>query len=93
MLCLWRPPPPAAAIGGSQELPAETIGACYGGAPLAAIGTGLVPADASWNSVAEIVAPSPDSRVVYDQLYAIYRSLYPATIEQAHALARLQIGR
>ena len=38
----------------------------------------------------EELRPDPSRRGRYDELYAVYRSLYPATREQAHALARLQ---
>lgn len=78
--------------GRPQEIPVETIGACYGDALLAAIGTGLVPADTTWATVAETVAPNPASRDIYDELYGIYRSLYPATSVQAHALAEVQLA-
>lgn len=78
--------------GKPQEIPVETIGACYGDALLAAIGSGLVPADTTWATVAETVQPDPAGREIYDELYGIYRSLYPATVEQAHALAALQIA-
>lgn len=79
--------------GRPQEIPAETIGACYGDALLAAIGVELVPPETNWATVAETVAPDPASRGVYDELYGVYRSLYPATVEQAHTLARLQMSR
>ena len=78
--------------GRPQEIPAETIGACFGDALLAAIGAGLMPADTSWATVAETVEPNPASRDVYDELYGVYRSLYPATVQQAHALAALQLA-
>ena len=76
--------------GRRQEIPSETIGACYGDALMAAIGCGLVPATTTWNSVAVVVEPDPATRPIYDELYRLYRSLYPATLEQAHALADLQ---
>ena len=49
-------------------------------------------ADARWNAPAETLVP--DDRAVgrYDELYRVYRSLYPATREQAHALALVQEG-
>jgi len=75
-----------------QDIPAETIGAAYGDALLAAIGTGLVPADATWAKVVRSVEPDPEARAVYDDLYDVYRSLYPATREQAHRLAAMQRG-
>lgn len=73
-----------------QVIPAVTIGASYGDAMLAGDGTGLVAVDARWNAPAETIAPDPQARARYDELYRIYRSLYPATREQAHALARVQ---
>jgi xylulokinase len=76
--------------GQPQEIPAETIGACYGDALLAAQGVGLVPAGTTWARVASVVQPSESTRALYEELYSIYRSLYPATKEQAHALARIQ---
>ena len=76
--------------GQPQEIPAETIGACYGDALLAAQGVGLVPAGTNWARVASVVQPTESSRALYEELYSIYRSLYPATKEQAHALARIQ---
>ena len=77
-------------IGRPQEIPAQTIGASYGDALMAAIGAGFVPADSTWSRVENVVEPSEATRAVYDELYAIYRSLYPATMEQAHSLAALQ---
>jgi xylulokinase len=73
-----------------QVIPAVTIGASFGDAMLAGGGSGLVAADARWNAPAETLVP--DDRAVgrYDELYRIYRSLYPATVEQAHAIARVQ---
>jgi xylulokinase len=77
-------------INRPQEIPAETVGACYGDALMAAIGTGAVGPDTSWARVAETVEPADATRQMYDDLYGIFRSLYPATREQAHALARMQ---
>jgi xylulokinase len=76
--------------GKSQEIPAEMIGACYGDALLAAQGLGLVPPGTTWARVAEVIQPSDSTRGLYDEMYSIYRSLYPATVEQAHALAGIQ---
>jgi xylulokinase len=77
-------------VGRPQEVPAETIGASYGDALLAAIGAGLASPGSTWSRVDEVVEPSGVNREVYDELYSIYRSLYPATLEQAHALAAIQ---
>ncbi len=76
--------------GRPQELPHQTIGASYGSALLAAIGTGLVPPATVWAETSRTVEPNPEHREVYDELYAMYRDLYPATQPTVHALARLQ---
>ena len=76
--------------GRTQELPTQTIGASYGDAWLAAISIGLASADQPWNSRAAIIKPNPNVKESYDKLYDIYRTLYPATLQQAHALADLQ---
>lgn len=65
-----------------QDLPAETIGAAYGTAMLAAGDRG------DWVRVDARVEPRPQP--VYDEQYRIFRELYPATRAQAHALAALQ---
>ncbi|MEU0571397.1 FGGY-family carbohydrate kinase [Nonomuraea sp. NPDC005983] len=71
-------------LGRPQVLPAHTVGAAYGDALLAARATGV--AVESWNPPAAQVEPSPDADV-YDDLYALYRDLYPATAGIAHTLA------
>jgi xylulokinase len=76
--------------GRSQELPRQTIGASYGSALLAAIGTELVPSSTVWAETSRTVLPDPGNREVYDELYALYRDLYPTTQETVHALARMQ---
>lgn len=76
--------------GREQVIPAQTIGACYGDALLAAIGTGLVPPETDWASVGRLVTPDPRTTELYDGLYEQYVSLYPATKSQMHHLARLQ---
>jgi xylulokinase len=70
-----------------QVIPAVTIGASFGDAMLAGGGSGLVAADVRWNAPAETLVPDENARGRYDELYRVYRSLYPATVEQAHALA------
>ena len=76
--------------GREQVLPTQTIGASYGSALLAAIGIGLVPAETDWTSSVDKVVPDPRNAAVYDDLYARYRALYSATLEQVHGLAVLQ---
>lgn len=76
--------------GREQEVPAESVGASYGDAFLAAIGTGLARPDDTWNRIVRRVRPRLERRAMYDARYDIYRSLYPATRTQMHALARAQ---
>lgn len=76
--------------GLEQIVPKQTIGASYGDALMAAIGAGLVDPATDWAEVDRTVVPDPAHRGVYDELYAAYTALYPATVEQMHVLARLQ---
>jgi len=80
-------------LGRPQEIPRETIGASYGDALLAAMAAGLVGQSTRWNAPAAIVQPVPTRAPLYDMLYETYRSLYPATRQQMHLLADLQLGR
>jgi xylulokinase len=73
-----------------QQIPAQTIGASYGDALLAAIGTGLLPPETDWAVPGHLLSPNPSNRDVYDSMYEIYRSLYPASLEQVHRLAVIQ---
>ena len=76
--------------GRVQQIPEQTIGASYGDALMAAIGTGLVPADADWTRHGHDVTPNPEVGEIYDRLYADYVGLYPATADIVHRLAELQ---
>ncbi len=76
--------------GRDQLLPKQTIGAAYGDALLAGIGTGLLPADTDWAQIAETVRPDPRTKGLYDSLFQAYCDLYPATREQVHLLANIQ---
>lgn len=76
--------------GRAQQVPAQTIGASYGDALLAAIGSGLVPPETDWAAAGEVVSPDPAHRDLYDQLYCIYGDLYPATRSLVHQLAVVQ---
>lgn len=73
-----------------QDLPEVGIGASYGDAFLAAVATGRAESEDEWNSVSETVEPNSEHRSLYDELYGLYRDLYPATREQVHALADMQ---
>lgn len=75
--------------GRAQAIPALTIGASLGAAFLAASTVG--PADiAVWNPIVETRTPDPQHRPRYDELYSLYRELYPSTATVSHALAALQ---
>jgi xylulokinase len=76
--------------GREQLVPEQTIGASYGDALLAAIGAGLRPADTDWTVVAQSSTPNPRNQRIYDELYASYCELYPATRDIVHRLARMQ---
>jgi xylulokinase len=78
--------------GVPQEIPRETIGACYGDALLAAEGAGLVPSGTTWAVPQRILAPRPEHAALYDELYGLYRDLYVATAPLSHELAALQSG-
>jgi xylulokinase len=74
--------------GVEQQVPEQTIGAAYGDALLAAIGTGLVPPETDWSHTARTVAPSDAARELYDDLYELYGRLYSATADVVHQLGR-----
>lgn len=76
--------------GRPQDLPEQTIGASYGDALLAARAVGLVEPDADWSNISATVEPNEENTGIYDDLYGIYRDLYPATREASHKLADLQ---
>ncbi|MEU5836935.1 FGGY-family carbohydrate kinase [Streptomyces diacarni] len=75
--------------GQSQELRTTSVGASYGGALLAAQLVGDAAID-DWNPVREVVTPQPENAARYDELYELYRALYPATAGTVHALAAHQ---
>lgn len=73
----------------TQVIPAQTIGASYGGALLAA--QSVSPADIrEWNPVHEVREPRSEHRRMYRERYEHYRGLYTQTRDIAHALAREQ---
>jgi xylulokinase len=75
--------------GLTQIVPTQTVGASYGGALLAAKTQWSV-SIRDWNPVRDVVAPDPDTRGLYDDLYGHYRDLYTTTRELNHALATHQ---
>jgi xylulokinase len=55
--------------GATQLIPRETIGACCGGALLAAIGIGPVDPKTDWTVIDYKVEPDLARRARYDELY------------------------
>ncbi|MGI8483310.1 MAG: FGGY-family carbohydrate kinase [Thermomicrobiales bacterium] len=82
--------------GITQFLPERTIGASYGDAFLAGLGTGIIDnsgvLNAQWVRIARQIEPNPAMAEVYDQTYAIYRNLYEHAKDDLHALHRLDLG-
>ena len=78
--------------GRPQLIPAQTIGASYGDALMAAIGAGLVPSETDWTARGKVAEPDPSVRQRYDELYERYTALYPATAPVIHYLAQVQEG-
>jgi xylulokinase len=77
--------------GVPQEIPQHTVGAAYGVARMAARLAGL--SDTSdWNPRDHVVHPDPAADGAYDDLYAAFRELYPATRDVVHALVRRTEG-
>jgi len=76
--------------GVTQLVPEQTIGASYGDALMAAIGTGLVAPETDWTIINGRIAPREDTRRLYDRQYGLYRRLYDDTLDISHELAALQ---
>jgi xylulokinase len=78
--------------GLEQALPAQTIGASYGDAFLAGLATGQLSLSdlmSRWVCITRRFRPDPDRHRLYQDYYRIYRDLYPHTVDDVHALARL----
>src|SRR4029077_16357884 len=65
--------------GRAQDIPAQTVGASYGDALLAAAAVGMVPPDTDWTKIVATVQPRRELADFYDRRYAVYRDLYTAT--------------
>jgi xylulokinase len=76
--------------GQEQQIPAETVGACFGDALLAGVGTNVAVDPDGWNPVTRTVRPNPANVERYDAFYRHYRDLYETTVGTAHFLAREQ---
>jgi xylulokinase len=77
----------------SQEIPEIKIGACYGDAFLAAKGIGLYENGSDvkqWVKIEKILDPDPEAHEQYNELYQIYRDLYPANKDIMHQISAIQ---
>lgn len=76
-----------------QVIPERTIGAAYGDAFLAGLGSGIVPSldalESDWVSIAEILEPRPEMTDAYQPYIDLSRTLYERTKDQMHSLADL----
>ena len=78
-----------------QKLPSITIGACYGDAFLAGLGTNLVhgvEAIHHWLRDVRTIEPNPKTQRLYQQYAPLYRELYAQTSGIMHALGALADG-
>jgi xylulokinase len=75
--------------GRTQLVPEQAIGASYGDALMAAIGAELVAPDTDWARIATEITPDPGNRALYDELYGVWRELYPATRTLVHDLGEI----
>ena len=74
--------------GCPQNLPRQKLGACYGDAFLAAVGSNYfesINEISQWVRMAEEITPSETSKSIYDDGYHRYRELYEST---RHLLGR-----
>jgi xylulokinase len=68
--------------GQPQHLPRQKLGACYGNAFLAAVGSNYfksIDEISRWVRMAEVITPSETSKSIYDEGYRRYRELYNST--------------
>lgn len=73
----------------SFQTSSVTIGASYGDALLAAIGTGAIEGFDSLRNIIKrdrIYTPIPDNNIVYKEYLKLFNSLYPATRQIMHAI-------
>jgi xylulokinase len=75
--------------GRPQLVPEQAIGASYGDALMAAMGVNLVAPETDWAKIEKEITPNPANRLRYDELYGLWRELYPATRDVIHDLGKL----
>jgi xylulokinase len=81
--------------GVRQEVPAITVGACYGDAFLAGCAAGLLKREQidEWVRPGRSIEPDQRLRSTYDALYADYLDLYQDSRRVVHRLANRQAAR
>ncbi|MBT8367023.1 MAG: sugar kinase, partial [Deltaproteobacteria bacterium] len=65
-----------------QHLPRQKLGACYGDAFLAAVGSNYfnsINEICRWVGMQEEITPSETSKAIYDEGYERYREIYNST--------------
>ncbi len=79
--------------GLAQDLPAQGVGAAYGSAYIAGMAAKLfedfTPLQQTWARIERRIQPNLRNKAIYDEMYPLYRSLYPATKRQMKQLSRL----
>ena len=82
-----------ARTGRRQIVPETSIGASYGDAFLAGLAAGIIPdleaLHRDWVRIDRVIEPDPVRGALYDDYFAVYRSLYPQTRDAMHRLADL----
>jgi xylulokinase len=81
--------------GIEQVLPEQTIGAAFGDAFLAALGSGCftqLDDVKAWVKETQVIQPDPVHYQTYQPYYQAYRELYPGIKAHLHRLARLGGG-
>ncbi len=78
--------------GMTQQITEQSVGACYGDAMFAGVGTGLVSEDTDWTTHSGVIEPTPGAREIYRPFYQAYRELHPATVDLQHRMAKVQRG-
>ncbi len=49
----------------------------------------LVAPETDWAKIDREITPDPANRALYDELYGVWRQLYPATRKAVHALGAI----
>lgn len=73
--------------GVPHDVPEVTVGAAFGDAMLAALASGSRPEDVRWNRLAGTVEPDARHAGLWDERFALYRSLYEDTKGLVHRLS------